>query len=712
MRPRRYRRPTHRAVRPAPRLSARRAARHRRRARPLVKTHCCFCGQQCGIQLKVKDNEVIGFEPWDDFPFNQGMLCPKGVKRYLQGSHPDRLLTRYERDPSAPGGFRAIALRRGDPPRRRGDRAHPVDARPRRLRRAQRREPDHREDLPDGQVRPRVPEDARTSTTTAGSAWSAPAPATRRRSASTAPPTPGPTSSAPRSSGSAARTSPSARRSPPTTSGRRASTARRSSSSIRASRRSRAPATCSCRSSPGRDVALFNGILHLMIEHDWLDHEFIEQHTVGFEAVAEHVKRVDAATTAEVTGIAEKAIRQAAEMVGHGEDQLPAARPRHRAPQPRRAERAGRDQHRAGLGPHRPRGLRLRHDHRPGQRPGRPRARPEVRPASRRARHRQPRAPRLRRRRLGHRRRTSCRSRASTPTRSSARSTAARSRGCCRSASTRSSRCPTTTSSRAMLEKLEFYVAIDFFLNETAPLRRHRAARLAARGGRGHGHADRGPGDQDQQGGRPARATRGRTGGSSRTSPRALGREHGFTFDEPREIFDELRVASQGRRRRLLRHHLREDRAAVRRLLALPDARTIPARRGCSSRARGTRRARAQGRSTSPTARRASTSPPTRRRRRRRRGVSGHPDHRPGGQPVPLGHADAPHRPAGRSVPRAARRDSSAAGRAARHRRRRLGDGRDAARQLHAAGAGGRRPSGPTRSSFRTTGPGRRASTS
>jgi assimilatory nitrate reductase catalytic subunit len=21
-----------------------------------VKTHCCFCGQRCGIQLKVKDN--------------------------------------------------------------------------------------------------------------------------------------------------------------------------------------------------------------------------------------------------------------------------------------------------------------------------------------------------------------------------------------------------------------------------------------------------------------------------------------------------------------------------------------------------------------------------------------------------------------------------------------------------------------------------------
>ena len=71
----------------------------------LVKTHCCFCGQQCGIQLKVLDNQVIGFEPWEDFPFNRGMLCPKGVKRYLQGSHPDRLTTALRRDPSSESGF-------------------------------------------------------------------------------------------------------------------------------------------------------------------------------------------------------------------------------------------------------------------------------------------------------------------------------------------------------------------------------------------------------------------------------------------------------------------------------------------------------------------------------------------------------------------------------------------------------------------------------
>jgi assimilatory nitrate reductase catalytic subunit len=63
----------------------------------LVKTHCSFCGMQCGIQLKVRDGKVIGFEPWEEFPFNHGMLCPKGVKRYLQGAHPDRLLTNLRR---------------------------------------------------------------------------------------------------------------------------------------------------------------------------------------------------------------------------------------------------------------------------------------------------------------------------------------------------------------------------------------------------------------------------------------------------------------------------------------------------------------------------------------------------------------------------------------------------------------------------------------
>ena len=76
-------------------------------AQRLVKTHCCFCGQQCGIQLKVRDNQVIGFEPWEEFPVNQGKLCPKGVKRYLQNDHPDRLLAPLIRDEN---GFRERSL--------------------------------------------------------------------------------------------------------------------------------------------------------------------------------------------------------------------------------------------------------------------------------------------------------------------------------------------------------------------------------------------------------------------------------------------------------------------------------------------------------------------------------------------------------------------------------------------------------------------------
>lgn len=69
----------------------------------VVNTHCCFCAMQCGIKLLVKDNKVVGFDPWEEFPFNEGRLCPKGVQRYLQNNHPDRLLSPLK---SVPGqGF-------------------------------------------------------------------------------------------------------------------------------------------------------------------------------------------------------------------------------------------------------------------------------------------------------------------------------------------------------------------------------------------------------------------------------------------------------------------------------------------------------------------------------------------------------------------------------------------------------------------------------
>ena len=218
----------------------------------LVKTHCCFCGQQCGIQLKVKDNQVIGFEPWEDFPFNQRHALPQGRQALparlapRPAAHAPTAATRRRRRASAP-----LRLRRGDPARRRGDRAHPVDVRHRRLRRPRRREPDDREVLPAGQVRPRVPEDPIHRLQRPAVHGQRRGAATRRRSASTGPPTRGPTSSQAEVDLDQRRqrrrvradhhqlrlAGPRERR-------------RRSSSSIRASRRSPAPATCSCRSSP------------------------------------------------------------------------------------------------------------------------------------------------------------------------------------------------------------------------------------------------------------------------------------------------------------------------------------------------------------------------------------------------------------------------------------------------------------------------------
>lgn len=58
----------------------------------VVSTHCPYCGMQCGMNLLVEKNKVVGVEPRYDFPVNEGRLCPKGVTAYLQTHHPDRLL--------------------------------------------------------------------------------------------------------------------------------------------------------------------------------------------------------------------------------------------------------------------------------------------------------------------------------------------------------------------------------------------------------------------------------------------------------------------------------------------------------------------------------------------------------------------------------------------------------------------------------------------
>lgn len=57
----------------------------------LVPTHCPYCAMQCGMYLKVAGGKVVGMEPREDFPVNQGRLCPKGITAYQLVHHPQRL---------------------------------------------------------------------------------------------------------------------------------------------------------------------------------------------------------------------------------------------------------------------------------------------------------------------------------------------------------------------------------------------------------------------------------------------------------------------------------------------------------------------------------------------------------------------------------------------------------------------------------------------
>lgn len=69
-------------------------------------TICPFCGAGCGIYLIVKNGAVVGVERVRDHPVSAGVLCPKGVYSWKLIRHPERLtqpLLRRER------GFRPIS---------------------------------------------------------------------------------------------------------------------------------------------------------------------------------------------------------------------------------------------------------------------------------------------------------------------------------------------------------------------------------------------------------------------------------------------------------------------------------------------------------------------------------------------------------------------------------------------------------------------------
>lgn len=72
----------------------------------LVKTHCAYCGMQCGMNLRVDTdkNTIIGVEPRYDWPVTLGKMCPKGVTAYQQTNHDDRLLRPLIRDDASKKG--------------------------------------------------------------------------------------------------------------------------------------------------------------------------------------------------------------------------------------------------------------------------------------------------------------------------------------------------------------------------------------------------------------------------------------------------------------------------------------------------------------------------------------------------------------------------------------------------------------------------------
>ncbi|MES2229565.1 MAG: molybdopterin-dependent oxidoreductase [Pseudomonadota bacterium] len=63
---------------------------------------------------------------------------------------------------------------------------------------------------------------------------------------------------------------------------------------------------------PGTDVALFNGMLHVMLWEGWLDHGFMAAHTSGFDALKARVRDFAPKDVAKLCGIPEADLVQAA----------------------------------------------------------------------------------------------------------------------------------------------------------------------------------------------------------------------------------------------------------------------------------------------------------------------------------------------------------------------------------------------------------------
>jgi anaerobic selenocysteine-containing dehydrogenase len=67
---------------------------------------------------------------------------------------------------------------------------------------------------------------------------------------------------------------------------------------------------------PGTDAALALALMHELIAHDWLDHDYIERHTLGWDGLRERALQWPPARAAEVCGIPEQQIVDLARAYG------------------------------------------------------------------------------------------------------------------------------------------------------------------------------------------------------------------------------------------------------------------------------------------------------------------------------------------------------------------------------------------------------------
>ena len=69
--------------------------------------------------------------------------------------------------------------------------------------------------------------------------------------------------------------------------------------------------------SPRSDLALVNGWIHVVIEHNLVNREYVEAHTTGFDALREAVKSYTPERVAEITGLSPELIVKTAWMYAH-----------------------------------------------------------------------------------------------------------------------------------------------------------------------------------------------------------------------------------------------------------------------------------------------------------------------------------------------------------------------------------------------------------